>query len=74
MKNIPIKKAMTTKFIGLYLSVLLFIVFCSLIAVRNVAGLDESQGNPCFTKQQEAKTTGHLNEMLFSMKSFILFE
>lgn len=73
MKKISTKKMTTGKFIGLSISILIFIILCSHIAIQDVATVD-SESNLCFTKHKEAKTTGQVNEMLFSIKSFILFE
>lgn len=73
MKNNISTKKMVSKFVGVYASVLVFIVLCSHIAIQNVPQ-DNPQNTFCFMKKKDAKATGQVNEMLFSIKSFILFE
>ena len=73
MKKISTKKTTTGRFIGLSISIVIFIILYSYVAIQDVANVD-SESNLCFTKQKEAKTAGQVNEMLFSIKSFILFE
>ncbi|HET9279577.1 MAG TPA: hypothetical protein VFN95_15380 [Flavitalea sp.] len=72
-QHISTKKMVVGKFVGVYASVLIFIILCSHIAIQNVPQ-DNSQNTFCSTKVKDAKETGQVNEMLFSIKSFILFE
>jgi hypothetical protein len=71
--NISTKKTVVGKMLVLYTSVLIFILLCSHIAIQNVASVD-AENSPCSMKENDAKATGQVNEMLFSIKSFILFE
>ena len=71
--HISTKKMVVNKFVGVYASVLIFIILCSHLAVQNVER-DNSENTFCSAKVRDAKAAGQVNEMLFSIKSFILFE
>lgn len=67
------KKTVVNRFVGVYASVLIFIILCSHLAIQNVER-DHTENTVCSAKVRDAKTAGQVNEMLFSIKSFILFE
>ena len=60
------------KLIAVFTSVFVLVILCSFIATRNIRGC--SEGTVYSARDQNVKSTAHVNDMLFSLKSFILFE
>lgn len=72
-RNTSVTKRIARKLLGFYAAVFVFVVLCSHIATQ-IGSQDSSHSVFCSTKERDVKPIAHVNEMLFSLKSFILFE
>ena len=52
--------------------VFISVILCSYISTRNIQECSEARVYS--TRDQDVKSAGHVNDMLFSIKGFILFE
>lgn len=69
MSNLINRKPRIVQFMGLY-TLLLVVLLCSYAGIQNQA----AEKLACPSKNENVKAAGHVSEMLFALKTFILFD